>query len=471
MKRLLCTSLSLIAACGDGNQAGPNDPPTPDAPMSPDAPTFVPPVAVKVPISNVGNDRLLGVAAVPSGGFVAVGFSAPSFEPTSDRELVLVKLTATGGLDTSFGGGDGIATLNAQVGGNAEQWRGIVVQPSGKIVVSGTVEDEITATDRDVVIARFTADGVLDASFGVAGITRLDLSTAVGGMMGTDSTWGLATDPNGLLYVHAGQRAEGMDSGGNPLTDTDFVVLRLTVDGAVDTTFGTAGKHVLDIQRSNASVRGITVLGDGKVLAYGYASSASTGNTVQPVIYRLTPAGALDTTFATGGLFHEVVLTAQTEVYSVAVHPDGKIVTAGYGRNDPAGTNDWISLRLTANGALDPTWASGGKYLLDVTGTNIADNCRYAIALPNGRTALLGSGGPANATSDAYMVILDNTGKLDPAFGNGILKYELGGNDAFFSGALSADRKHLLATGFKGGGETPTATANDDAHVASLELE
>jgi uncharacterized delta-60 repeat protein len=215
------------------------------------------------------------------------------------------------------------------------------------------------------------------------------------------------------------------------------------------------------------------VLADGSVIAYGYAKSASlgTGSEVQPVIYKLTPAGALDTNFASGGLFHEVVLATQTEVYGIAVQPDGKLVTAGYGRNDSSAANDWVSLRLTANGALDTSWANAGKYLLDPTGMNLADNCRNAIALPGGRTALIGSGGPSNMTSDAYVAILDSTGKPDTAFGTGIMKFELGANDAFFGGAVAVQGKRALFAGFKGAGATPSATSNDDSYVVSLSLE
>jgi uncharacterized delta-60 repeat protein len=475
MKKLLALSATLFTACGDGNQVTPDASVTPDgaaADASVDAPSsFTPPTPVAVPISSTGTDQLLAVAPAPGGGFYGVGFHAPSFETTSDRELALVKLSATGALDTAFGGGDGIATLNAQVGGNGEVWRGVVVQPSGKIVVSGTVEDEVTATDRDIVLARFAADGTLDTTFGTAGTVRLALRTAVNGTMGLDSTWGLAVDAVGKLYVHAGKRAEGTDAGGDPFTDTDFAVIRLDVEGAIDTTFGIDGTFTLDIQRSSASVRGITVLADGAVLGYGYARSTSTGNTVQPVIYKLTTDGTLDASFASGGLFHEVVLATQTEVYGIAVQPDGTLVTAGYGRDDQDGTNDWVSLRLTADGVLDTTWANAGTYVLDPTGMNIADNCRNAIALPDGRTALIGNGGPASAGSDAYVVILDDTGKPDAGFGTGIMKFELGGSDALFGGAVALDGTRALFAGFKGGGATPSATSNDDAHVISLALE
>jgi uncharacterized delta-60 repeat protein len=467
MKRLLFLSL-LAIGCGDGLDAV-----TPDAATTPDvdvdaAVTFVPPTPVAVPLSEAGHDQLL--AAVASGnGFYAVGWRTSSHEATADRELVVVKLNGMGELDHQFGDGDGIASLNVQVGGSAEVFRGIVVQPSGKIVVSGVVEDESVATDRDVALVRFDADGTLDTSFGTDGIVRLDLNTALGGTMGTDTTWGLAQNASGELYVHAGQRT--LDEN-NSLADTDFVVIKLGVDGTVDTSWATGGKFALDIQRSNASVRGINVLADGSVLGYGYAKSASlgSGSEVQPVVYKLTPAGALDPDFASGGLFHEVVLATQTEVYGIAVQPDGKLVTAGYGRNDPAAANDWISLRLTSSGALDTSWANQGKYLLDPTGMNLADNCRNAIALPGGRTALVGSAGPSNMSSDAYVVVLDDTGKPDPQFGTGIMKFELGSNDAFFGGAVSTQGMRALFVGFKGGGTSPSATANDDAYVVSLSL-
>lgn len=468
MRNSIWLALAL-AACGDNTGNAPSNPDAAPDPDAPDAPPFVAPTPVAVPLSAAGHDQLLGAVAAPGGGFYAVGYRSPTHDATADRELVLVKLNGMGALDTGFGTA-GVAALNAQVGGAGEVWRGIALQPDGKIVVAGSVEDEVVATDRDVVVARFASDGTLDTAFGTGGIERLDLNTAQNGM-GADAPWGLATDASGRIYLHTAQRTEDLDAGNtDTLTDTDFTVVRLTVDGDLDTTFGTNGKFMLDIQRSSASVRGLSVLADGSVLAYGYARSTSTGDTVQPVIYKLTPSGELDTTFASGGVFHEVVLATQTEVYAVAVQPDGKLVTAGYGRNDQAGTNDWVSLRLTAAGALDTTWADQGKFVLDPTGTAVGDNCRNAIALPGGRTALVGSGGPPSTTSDAYVAILDGSGKLDTAFGTGVLAFELGANDAFFGAALSNNGMRALFTGFKGGGATPSATSNDDAYVVSLPL-
>jgi uncharacterized delta-60 repeat protein len=473
MKNSIWFALALsAAACGDNSGGVTPDSTPPDS--TPDATAFVAPTPVAVPISAAGTDQLLGATAAGSGGFFAVGFRAATHEATSDREVVVVKLDGMGQLDTSFSG-DGITTLNVQTGGNAEVFRSILVQPSGKIVVSGVVEDELVATDRDVALVRFNTDGTPDTTFGTAGtgIERLDLNTALAGTMGLDTTWGLAQDGTGNLFVHAGQRTKDLDASSlDTLTDTDFVVVKLSADGVVDAGWADNGKFHLDIQRSPANVRGINVLADGSVIANGYADSPSlgAGSLVQPVVYKLTPAGVLDTTFASGGLFHEVVLGEMTEVYGIAIQPDGKLVTAGYGHDAVGASNDWVSLRITAAGALDSTWANQGKYVLDPTGMAIGDNCREALALPGGRTALVGSGGPTNATSDAYVAILDSTGKPDTAFGSGIMKFELGGADALFGAATATNGMRAMFVGFKGGGATPSPTTNDDAYVVSLPL-
>src|SRR5688500_6248375 len=125
MKKLLALTL-LAAACGDNN-AGTDTPDAAPPDSTPDAPPFVAPTPVAVPLSTTGTDQLLGATVIPGGGggggggFYAVGFRAATHESSSDRELVLVKLNGMGELDTTFGGGDGIASLNVQTGGNGEQ--------------------------------------------------------------------------------------------------------------------------------------------------------------------------------------------------------------------------------------------------------------------------------------------------------------------------------------------------------------
>jgi hypothetical protein len=175
------------------------------------------------------------------------------------------------------------------------------------------------------------------------------------------------------------------------------------------------------------------------------------------------------------------VLSTQTEVYGMAVHAgDGgtHVVTGGYGR-ESGEQNDWVSLRLDAvTGARDLEWggAPGGAVLIDVSGAMVGDNCRGAIALPGGKTALIGSTGPSNMPAqDAALAILDTTGRLDTAYGDGVHTFALGGgeggNDQFWGGAVSG--AHLLLIGYRGGGpaDTQSETANDDAYALVVPLQ
>jgi hypothetical protein len=162
----------------------------------------------------------------------------------------------------------------------------------------------------------------------------------------------------------------------------------------------------------------------------------------------------------------------QTEVYNFAMHGT-HVVTGGYGRN--AGTtNDWVSLRFDVmTGARDTTWggAPNGAVLFDPSGTMAGANCRNAIWLTNGKTLLTGSIGPGNMPAqDAAFAVLDASGKLDAAFGTGIVTYPLGanGNDQFWGGVVSGGT--ALVVGYQGGGTTQSETTNDDSYAVVLPL-
>ena len=471
MKKLTYLLL-LAAACGD-NHGGTN----PDAAPSPDSADDAPPVW-KVPtpfgmsLSPAGPDQLMSVAAGPNGSFYAAGFAAQTV--AGAKMLIVVKLTPNDSgatLDTTFGS-NGIYTSTVEFKGGSDEID-IVTQSDGKLVVSATIADEIDAADRDIGLFRLDAMGALDATFGDQGISRIDLSTAHNtgtSLVGVDVSRSVAVGPNNQLFIHAATRAEGLTANNTPRTDTDFTVARLTANGALDLTYaGGDGKYSLDIQQSGATPRQLQVLADGSVIASGYANTPLF-NTVQPVLYRLTPAGELDTNFAGGGVFHEAVLGFQTEIYGFAIDGD-RITTAGYGRQamTPA-ANDWVSMRFNlTTGVRDTNFggAAMGAVMIDPSGTMLGSNCRNAIALPGGKTALIGSTGPSNQPEqEAAFAMLKQNGQLDTAYGKGVHALKMStmadGNDQFWGGAVSNGRLMLL--GWKGGGATQTEQTNDDAH-------
>lgn len=436
----------------------------------------------KVEISTTGHDGLFGAAYGPDGFLYATGYVQDGVSATADRSTVVVRLLATGALDTSWATG-GIAKVNVVatatgVNGAAELPRGIVFQGT-KIVVAGTVEASATATDvtagdRNVYVLRLNANGTVDTTFGdsASGIKILSFNTGIAttnaqgqpAWTGADAQWGLNVDPDGTLLVTAAQRSELVPT---TRTDTDFAIMKLSVDGQPVLAFGPNGngKFTLDIASASASVRTASVLPDKKILVTGYSTY---GGTQRPVIFKLTEGGLLDMSFGLFGVFSESVGTA-AEAYGAVLQSDGKLVTVGYGRpygSATGATTDLLSIRLTATGLLDTTYGSAaGRTWFDVGG--YADNGRSMVVIGGGdnRPVLFGGGRTISDDQDAVVVLLAADGKPATTFGSpfGCQSYDFGTKGDFFWGsAIKADNSVIAGVGLTG---ADTATADTDSIV------
>ena len=405
-----------------------------------------------VPISAAGHDRFFGATFDAQGNIFAVGVTAPGTDTATDYSTVVAKFTPQGVLDTTFGA-NGFAIKNVAVGANGESARGIVVQSTGKIVVAGAVEHAgaTDARDRDIAVVRFNADGSVDSTFGTNGVSILDLSDgeAVGNGYVADSQWGLAAYPDDRLIVSGGQKRAGA-------TDTDWAIVRLTANGARDTTFGTNGVFSFDLENVNNNPRNPAILPDGSVISSGYYTS---NGAILPGVFKVTPSGTLDTTFGTNGYFNQAVFAAQTEAYGVALQGT-KLVTTGYGRNSSSEESlDWVSLRLTANGKLDPSYGIHGATRVDVAG--FSDNSRSLVVLPDGRIALIGGGRATSGDVDGMVAILTPNGAPDTSFAPfGWKLYDFGGVSDFLWGvAVAPSGKYMALSGIKSNG---SGAGNDD---------
>lgn len=475
MKFKTLTIAGLLAVgCGDDNQATPDAPGmTIDAAVPADA--DLPPSAklTIAPLSATGHDHLFGAVFDSTGHVFATGQVAPGTDAATDYAAVIAKFTSAGELDTTFGTG-GFTIKNLAVGTNGELCRGLVLQSDGKPVISCTVEHAGgDARDRDIALARFTTTGALDTTFGDQGVKILDLSTGVvsGSSFAADSVWGLAVYPDDRLVLSAGKVRTGA-------TDTDYAVVRLTKNGALDTTFA-GGTGVFSLDRvildstngnmpknNNASPRNITLLpGTGGIIAAGYQPIP--GRDTEPVVYKLTDAGVLDTTFGNGGVFDTYLLDEQAETYAARAQGD-KLVTTGYGRSTATETTDILSLRLTAAGTLDTTYGTNGMVRIDVGG--FADNSRNLAVLPDNRILLSGGGRATADNVDGFVALLTPDGAPDTTFSpTGWKLIDLGGPaDFLWSLSLAPDGKTAAFVGFKGIGTT--AGANDDAALFLLPL-
>ncbi len=419
--------------------------------------------SLTTPISAADNDRFISVVEGPNGLVYAAGFTS-----TGEDHAFAVTRFADGALDTTFGAG-GTAIVNvAENGGGAEVARGLVVQADGKVLLAGPYEKNPGAEgdagkDLDVAVVRLDETGAPDSTFGEGGIARIELGAgkAVDAETYlTNNAWGLTAREGGyaVFTTTPNQAADR--------TDVDFAVVGLTDAGAVDTTFGTDGKVVVDIDASGDNARNIGTQSDGKIVATGYSRDGD--GVVSPVLIRMSPAGVLDETFGTGGVANHVVLPGVTESYQW-VNQGENYVLAGYGRGASSDEKvDLVVYRFLADGSWDQTFGTNGVTRVDLAGQD--DRARNVTILPNGNILAVGSGKLDAENIDAMVVQLDPEGAPVETFGDGgHLLVDLGGPaDAFFGVTLTADQTAALLAGFKGA--DPDGAENDDAVLARLPL-
>ncbi len=84
-------------------------------------------------------------------------------------DLFVARFTASGTLDTSFGGGNGYVRFDADgnASATAEGASDVAIQPDGKIVVAGGLSSNGVSNS---LVVRFNSNGTLDGTFGTGGV-------------------------------------------------------------------------------------------------------------------------------------------------------------------------------------------------------------------------------------------------------------------------------------------------------------
>ena len=350
-------------------------------------------------------------------------------------------VASPGQLDSSFGtGGSALIDFGGEDRGSA-----VAIQPDGRIVLAGRTG---SATSGDFAVARVTAGGLPDASFGSAG-RRVDNF----GAGSDDNAYDVALQPNGMI-VAAG---DTVPQGGLP----DFGVVRLRPDGTPDPGFagglaqsvdfiGTGSAFSSDIGRS------VALLPDGSILLGGGTDVAS-GEKFG--VAKLAGDGSVDDS----GDFDPGPGRAGTAVADfpgdydlsneIAVQPDGKIVLAGGDGSDLA------IARLHPSGVYDASFGDPvGRTTVDF---GKLEDFNAALALqPDGKILVAGR---TNFDGCCKFIVarLNSDGSPDESFGgaDGRAVVSFGDDEAGAEGiALQPDGKIVVA-GYKRAGVNSAAVA------------
>ncbi|MDQ4122885.1 MAG: carboxypeptidase regulatory-like domain-containing protein [Acidobacteriota bacterium] len=251
-----------------------------------------------------------------------------------DYNITLTRYNSDGSLDTTFDG-DGRVITDINNAAAVDVNNGIAIQPDGKFVVAGGYNTG--STFRDTLLVRYNPNGSLDTSFDGDGLLFYDFAPG-------------NNDEATSVAVHDGKIIIGATAPDS--FDTYLALARFNSDGTFDTTFDGDGIRVTTYQ---TSAKQILLQPQGNILVLGGAVNGGYS------LFRFKPDGSNETTFGTLGSRQGIRYGTITSASAMTTQPGSKIVVVG--RDLANSNNNFFAARFTA---LEPTAASvsvGGKVL------------------------------------------------------------------------------------------------------------
>jgi uncharacterized delta-60 repeat protein len=318
------------------------------------------------------NTEVTGLKIQPDGKILICGHGYVHLIPESD--FVVMRYNPNGTLDAGFGN-NGVAITDITGEGGEDIPYGIGVQPDGKIIVAG---ENTSDTYSGFVVARYTQNGLLDATFGTNGVSHFPVHNFNLSYIVYQAS--LQVDANGKIY------AAGSYNSFHTTYPTGSFLLKYTPGGAPDSSFGNNGLvNIPTGNNSGKNVNALYVLPDEKILIGTHAYTSSTFQN-EIIVTKYNANGTIDNNFGNNGSYRSAI-TSQYSAFSlwdIIVQQDGKTILGGY--TNIEGIYKMTLSRLTADGSLDKSFGKNG-----------------IVKLPNQYSA---SGG------NAVQLAIDNNNKL-----------------------------------------------------------
>lgn len=292
-------------------------------------------------------DEPNGIAVQPDGRIIGAG----SWHPGQDA-YKLMRLTAVGDLDLSFGNEGGLRFPSS-----CDRYLySVGLEPDGSILAAGASTFDCGGV---VEVVRVSASGERDLGFGTNGVLLTDLRANVFG-----TTAPLVVGSDGTFAV------------GGRLAAEDKGAVERYVGSVADDDFGNDGIATIDLAEFASGVAALAVAADGSLIA---AADPGSGDLS---LARLDASGVLDENFGDDGLASADFGGGQDQATSLVLQSDGKIVVAGVSQLGPAVRA--VVARFTGGGELDGSFGDGGKVVLPMNPDSLWYPVPIAIAKDGG---------------------------------------------------------------------------------------
>ena len=297
-------------------------------------------------------------------------------------------------------GGDG--KILASIGPYYDYAFDATIQADGKIVVVGKAYVG-SPQDDNVALARFTTAGALDSTFSGDGRVIVNASPVISPGLAPDRATAVVIQDDGKIVVAGSARYDG-----NTRYD-DFLLMRFTAGGLVDTTFGSDsnGKVLVDVG-ANDQLADLAIGPGGTLVAVGSTS----GLTTDVAVLRFDADGHPDASFGGGD---GIVLADGGNGASgsgVAVQGDGTVVVSG-STQAPFQDPDTAVFRFEPDGDPDATFGGGDGVVIQALDPTDVDFGK-GVTLVGGQPLVVGTFG-----GELFAMKLEADGDPDPTFGGG----------------------------------------------------
>ena len=329
---------------------------------------------------------------------------------SSTYQMTIVRYNTDGSLDSSFGNG---GTLGFNVGPLKSFIMDLAQQPDGKILIGGRTWDDVSG---NFALVRLKEDGSFDDTFGTNGVAYIttaenDVAEAmsllddgkilmagykndnftvakfsadgsVDTTFGVDG-WSVLTYDNASSYATAMaiQNDGKIVISGFGLTGENrfqIAAARLNVDGSADNSFGTEGKVAFNVGDWNDFGEGIALQDDGKILIGGHKWIANAQQRHDLFVARLNTDGSIDTSYGNNGVGTARLVDGANYASDMVLQADGKTVLAGSTALN--GEYKMALVRFTTDGNLDSTFGAAGDGMVSIDNVGLEDYGR-AVAL------------------------------------------------------------------------------------------
>ena len=346
--------------------------------------------------------------------FVGLGYGAEAFDSAA---LCVLRFSARGALDAGFGKGGAVVTpLSPPRNRDRATVTALLQDGMGRATVVGW-RYLSTALDANVPVitaARYTARGELDASFGERGVvtTRVDQAAVTQALAAT-------LDRDGRLLVAGYSGGSKLRNPRGSFDDWPIraILLRYTLNGELDTSFGDGGiaSYVLEPSGQDGRQGRDFLLYDyehiktaGLILdRLGRSVVAVSGGEGPAVLLRYTPEGRLDPSFGTTGVVR-TPMGKGSGISTLLWDSTGRLLAVG------TSADSMVIARYFADGVLDSAFGERGTRR-----TPIGAGMRVSAALQESDHHLLVV---ASGERGVQLARYDAEGLLDRSFGsNGVI--------------------------------------------------